>query len=122
MVAQLILIDQGDWAAHEIDAWTLVLFMPKKSPCELRTWHSDQIQQDAPDLPAKIRELVFQELADARVVKNKEAMAIVKAEQEKRRRGEEKIRVMQQQLEDTVTANAKLVADIEQLKSQTRPA
>lgn len=53
---------QGYTLSSRIDGWTMVIFVPKTGRGEMRMWHSQQVQQDTPDLPALVRRLIFDQL------------------------------------------------------------
>ena len=53
---------QGYTLSSRIDGWTMVMFIPKTGRGEMRTWHSAQMETDAPALPGLVRKLVFDQL------------------------------------------------------------
>ncbi|EJD47403.1 hypothetical protein AURDEDRAFT_163620 [Auricularia subglabra TFB-10046 SS5] len=62
----------------------MIIAMPHGSLGNAYTWHSDQIEVDAPELPQAIRDLWFQQLAGARrqhVTEMASALEALRAEQ-----------------------------------------
>lgn len=59
--------------------WALIIYLPEGGNGLMRSWHSESVQRDDPELPGAVRDLVFAELAEHRVQRLKE-------EQKKRER------------------------------------
>ncbi|EJD49300.1 hypothetical protein AURDEDRAFT_161397 [Auricularia subglabra TFB-10046 SS5] len=53
---------KGDTLASRADGWAFCLFMPKGGAGIMRTWHSDQVQQDIPGLPDEVRAMFNERL------------------------------------------------------------
>ncbi|EJD39346.1 hypothetical protein AURDEDRAFT_171540 [Auricularia subglabra TFB-10046 SS5] len=57
---------KGDVLASRVDGWAFCLFVPKNGRGEMRTWHSEQVEAEVPELPGRIRALAFEALEPIR--------------------------------------------------------
>ncbi|EJD34554.1 hypothetical protein AURDEDRAFT_176415 [Auricularia subglabra TFB-10046 SS5] len=77
-------VQKGEYMADCLGASVMIIAMPHGGLGNAYTWHSDQIEVDAPDLPQAIRDLWFQQLAGARrqhVTEMAAALEALRAEQ-----------------------------------------
>ncbi|EJD45928.1 hypothetical protein AURDEDRAFT_164989 [Auricularia subglabra TFB-10046 SS5] len=77
-------VQKGEYMADCLGASVMIIAMPHGGLGNAYTWHSDQIEVDAPDLPQAVRDLWFQQLAGARrqhVTEMAAALEALRAEQ-----------------------------------------
>ncbi|EJD42633.1 hypothetical protein AURDEDRAFT_168160 [Auricularia subglabra TFB-10046 SS5] len=60
------IVQKAEYLSDCLGASVMVIAMPKGGLGYAHTWHSDQIEVDAPELPQAMRDLWFQQLAGAR--------------------------------------------------------
>ena len=65
---------QGDRAAHGIDSWVFIFMLPKEGSQEMRWWFSEQVAEDAPELPAKLVKHIFKGLESVRSMHESDRM------------------------------------------------
>ncbi|KZV95693.1 hypothetical protein EXIGLDRAFT_706904 [Exidia glandulosa HHB12029] len=98
-------IQKADILTHRIDGWAFVLYIPKDGRGEMRSWCSDQVVEDTPELPAEIRKLVFDRLEPFRA----------QVVQETKKRGEKQektLRKLQKEHDEVRARNAVLEAEL----------
>ncbi|KZV82494.1 hypothetical protein EXIGLDRAFT_778506 [Exidia glandulosa HHB12029] len=55
-------VQKADVLARRVDGWAILLFVPRDGHGEMRSWSSDQVVADTPELPAEARALAFRHL------------------------------------------------------------
>ncbi|EJD41016.1 hypothetical protein AURDEDRAFT_169994 [Auricularia subglabra TFB-10046 SS5] len=78
------IVQKAEYLSDCLGASVMVIAMPKGGLGSAHTWHSDQIEVDAPELPQAMRDLWFQQLAGARrqhVTEMAAALEALRAEQ-----------------------------------------
>ncbi|EJD37298.1 hypothetical protein AURDEDRAFT_173696 [Auricularia subglabra TFB-10046 SS5] len=83
------IVQKAEYLSDCLGASVMVIAMPKGGLGYAHTWHSDQIEVDAPELPQAMRDLWFQQLAGARrqhVTEMAAALEALRAEQKATRK------------------------------------
>lgn len=81
----------------------MIMALPKGGMGEMRTWHSESINADMPNLPEKVRQLVFAEARPRRQQQVKEDAKAQRIHKETAEKNEDLIRALQAQLDTQAT-------------------
>ncbi|KZV90751.1 hypothetical protein EXIGLDRAFT_694394 [Exidia glandulosa HHB12029] len=103
-------VQKADILVHRVDGWALVLFVPKDGRGEMRSWSSNQVVADTPNLSAEVRSLVFKHLDPLRAQVLQEK---IRSEEKQRK----KLRKLQKQNKEMEEKCTLLEAEMQKLKN-----
>lgn len=94
--------------ADLIPAWIFVAALPKEGLGQLRTWHSEAVEEDKPTMPQVLRDAMFQELKGARTQHLKEELEVKERIRKEKEAQEEELRAAQKVIAEARAVNDEL--------------